>query len=538
MRNLIPQSFIFVLLAGTMLLFAQIPSAHAAARKGATNKAQTPRRNNNPVPSANPNSTAHQQLARALDLAGKGQYQAAASQLFILSRRSELAEDRPQIKYILGLMLMELKMSQVAAFQFVDVIRMNNTKYKKQAIEKLSIVADSLGDDTLLDYAISRVDVIDIPTNNKDMINYRIGEIKSKNKDFIGAANYFNRVQPGSSYYNQALFSKGLAELSQNKTDSALDSFKNLLAIRGKSGVTDTNRVAAQLAIARALYQRQTWDEAIEAYAKVPRDHFLWHQAMFEQSWAMLRGARFRSALSNFQSLHSTYYEDFYIPESLLLRAIVYLYICKYDEMEKVLTLFEKTYGPVRTQISGFLNRNSSPYEYYVEAEKAYDIKKGKEATANLRLPYLVLKNALEQGDIRRGFQYLKTLNDEKARVEANLTIRGTPLGVYALKIISSRGKNKKIAMGDMVRAHLQNMRADLSDLYEQAGLIRYEMISGKKDTLKKKITGNDLASAQIDDKINREFYIENGYQYYPFKGEYWLDEVGNYHYLGKQSCE
>ncbi len=538
MRNLISRSLIMTVLASITVLFVTEPSAQAAGKKRAQSKPMPARKNMSPAPSYNSNSAAHQQLTRALELAGKGQYQAAASQLFILSRRGELAEERPQIKYILGLMLMELKMSQVAAFQFVDVIRMNNTKYKKQAIEKLSIVADSLGDDTLLDYAISRVDVIDIPNNNKDMIHYRIGEIKSKNKDFVGASNYFNRVQPGSSYYNQALFSRGLAELSQNKPDAALDSFRNLLAIRGKSGVTDTNRVAAQLAIARSMYQKQSWDEAIEAYAKVPRDHFLWHQAMFEQSWAMLRGARFRSALSNFQSLHSAYYEDFYIPESLLLRAIVYLYICKYDEMEKVLTLFEKTYGPVRTQISGFLSRNSSPYEYYLEAEKAYDIKKGKEANANLRLPYLVLKNALEQGDIRRGFQYLKTLNDEKARIDANLTIRGTPLGVYAQKIIASRGKNKKIAMGEMVRVHLQNMRADLADLYEQAGLIRYEMISGKKDTLKKKIIGNDIASTQIDDKINREFYIENGYQYYPFKGEYWLDEVGNYHYLGKQSCE
>ena len=523
MRNLISGTLI-------LILFASAQSGEAANKKRSNAKAA--------APATSTNSAAHQQLARALDLAGKGQYQLAASQLFTLSRRSELQNDRPQIKYILGLMLMEMKMSQVAAFQFVDVIRMDNTKYKKQAIEKLSIVADSLGDDTLLDYAISRVDVSDIPASNKDMINYRIGEIKNKNKDFIGAANYFNRVQPGSSYYNQALFSKGLAELEQNKTDSAMDSFRNLLAIRGKSGVTDTNRVAAQLALARALYQKQSWDEAIEAYAKVPRDHFLWHQALFEQSWAMLRGARFRSALSNFQSLHSAYYEDFYIPESLLLRAIVYLYICKYDEMEKVLTLFEKTYGPVRTQITGFLNRNNSSYEYYVEAEKALDIKKGKEGAPNLRLPYLVLKNALEQGDVRRGFQYLKALSEEKARVEANISVRATPLGVYAQKIIASRGKNKKLAIGDMIRAHLQNMRADLADLYEQAGLIRYEMISGKKDTLKKKIVGNDLASAQIDDKINREFYIENGYQYYPFRGEYWLDEVGNYHYLGKQSCE
>ena len=60
------------------------------------------------APPVSQNTAAHQQLTRALDLAGKGQYQPAASQLFSLSRRAELKADRPQIKYILGLMLMEL----------------------------------------------------------------------------------------------------------------------------------------------------------------------------------------------------------------------------------------------------------------------------------------------------------------------------------------------------------------------------------------------------------------------------------------------
>ncbi len=477
------------------------------------------------------------QLGRALDLAKTGQYQGAASQLFSLARRTDLKSERAQIKYILGIMLMEMKLYQVAAFQFVDVIRMDNPKYKKQAIEKLSVVADILGDDTLLHYAVSRVDVNDIPASNRDMINYRIGELRLKNRDYAKAASYFSKVQMGSSYYNQALYGKGLAELEQNKTGPALEAFRILASIRGRAGVTDTNKVAAQLAIARTHYQRNNWDAAIEAYALVPRDHYLWHSALFEQSWALLRGARFRSVLSNFQSLHSAYYEDFYIPESLLLRAIVYLYICKYEEMEKVLTLFEKTYGPVRTQINNFIKTRRNPADFFAEVEKANDVKKGNEASSGFKLPYIALRSILDQGDVRRAFVYLKSLADERARIESNPSVRNSSLGVYALKIIGNRSKNKKIAIGEMVKAHLLNMRSELSDLYEQAGFIRYEMISGKKETIKKRIAGTDLA-VQIDDKMDREFYVENGYQYYPFTGEYWLDEIGNFHYLGKQSCE
>lgn len=503
----------------------------------AQQKATRPKKVSSSRPSATRENVYRNQLSNALRMAQGGQYEAAANMLFSLSRRSELADDRPQIKYILGTMLLELKMYQTAAFQFVDVIRLKHPKYTKQAIEKLSVVADNLGDDTILNYAISRVDLKDFPGNLRDMIHYRLGEIKLRNRDFGSAAELFGKVHPGSSYYFQALYSKGLAELEGNQPVLAIGTFNRMLEARRRAPVTDTNRVSAQMGLARALYQKQDWEESIEAYAQIPRDTLAWHNAVFEQSWAMLRAARFRSALSNFQTLHSAYYEDFYMPESLLLRAIVYLYICKYDEMEKVLGLFERTYGPVRSKISDFLKSSSEPTAFYAELEKA-NIMKMTDRSASLRLPYIALRYVLDQGNVKRSLHYIEKLNQERSRVESSSAFRASPLGQYSLKILANRARNTKIAVGDMVKAHLLNMRIELRDLYEQAGFIRYEMITGRKETVKKKIAGKEIEQEQIDEKVDREFYIQNGYEYYPFQGEYWLDEVGNYHFLGKQSCE
>lgn len=497
-------------------------------------RSQAPAARTSPAPSS---SGSKQQLQRALGLAQSGQYQAAANALFSLGRRADLQSERAQIKYILGLMLMEMKLNQVAAFQFVDVIRLNSPKYTKLAVEKLSVVADGLGDDTLLNYALNRLNMGDIPVANRDMIWFRIGEVKHKNRDYAGAERSFAQVQSGSSYYNQAVYNRGLALLEQNKSDDALNIFRNLLELRSRAPVTDTNRVSAQMAVARTLYQKQDWEGAIDAYSQIPRDHVQWHDALFEQSWAMLRAARFRSVLSNVQSLHSTYYEDFYIPESLLLRSIVYLYICKYDEMEKVLQLFEKTYGPVSAKVREFIRANADPMNYYQEAQRGQQSKKGKD-TAGSRLPVIVINNILEQGDVRRSFNYLKSLEDEKAKIEANYPFKSSPIGQYALKIIGNRKRNTTLAIGEMVKVHLLNMRTELKDLYEQASLIRYEMINGQKETMKKKLAGKDLSEQSVDEDVDRSFYVSNGYEYYPFRGEYWLDEIGNYHYLGKSSCE
>ncbi|MEZ0392951.1 MAG: tetratricopeptide repeat protein [Pseudobdellovibrionaceae bacterium] len=483
-------------------------------------------------------SMSQKQLSEALTLVRNAQYEQAIPKLFSLSRKPDLASERMQIKYILGVSLMESKFYQIAAFQFVDVIRNGNSKYTKQAIEKLSIVADELGDDSLLNYAITKVQLEDFPDKYKDMIYYRLGEIKLKNGQPMEAAQAFAKVGSTSRYYAQAKFNRGRAFLEAKQPNEALRAFNALLNSRSQAPVTDTNKVAAELAIARTYYQAQQWDEAIEWYRKVPRDTEFWHAALFEESWAFLRAARFRSALSNFQSLHSAYYEDFYIPESLLLRAIVYLYICKYDEMEKVLGLFEKTYGPVRTTIGDFMQSNRDPMTYYQEIEKTFLSRKDNKAPTGLRIPYNVAKFISDEGDVKRAFTYMKSLAEEKRRLDSHSVLGHGAFASYANKILANRARNTRISIGEMTKAHLTRVRTDLRDLYEQAGFIRYEMINGQKEQLKKKIAGKDISGKQIDENVNREFYIQNGYEYWPFDGEYWLDEIGNYHYLGKQSCE
>jgi DNA replication protein DnaD len=111
-------------------------------------------------------------------------------------------------------------------------------------------------------------------------------------------------------------------------------------------------------------------------------------------------------------------------------------------------------------------------------------------------------------------------------------------VGTYSLKLLNNRIRSAKDRTGDMVKAHLMNMSTELNDLSEQASFIRYEMINGRKETIKKRLVEKDINDNKETDEKGREFYAQNGYEYYPFQGEFWLDEIGNYHYLGKQSCE
>ena len=483
------------------------------------------------------NTSLKTQVDAAVSLIKSGKYLMASEQLLSLSKEPNIEIAKARIKYLLGLALMEMNLNQTAAFQFVEVIRSGDTTWTKPAIEKLLIVTDRLGDETLLNFAIQRVEISQIPPKNREMLFYRLAEIKHKaglNKEAI---EFYSKISPQSRYYYNALYNMGLAQAEDNQTELALQSFQRLLSSRSSARVTDTNKVSAQLAIARTYYQKQDWNKAIEAYSKVPRDHVLWHQALFETTWAMLRAGRFRSTLSNFQTLHSSYYEDAYLPETLLLRAIVYLYICQYDEMEKVLSLYESQYAPALKKLSSFLESTNLD-NYYQEINKTFVMKNNTDVKKQLAVPYNILKHVAEEGDVRRTYAYIKKINDEKKLVEDSSQLRNTGVGAYAARVLSTRISSAKATLGEEVKYHLAAVKNELTELSEQSGFIRYEMINGRKEILKKKIEGKTAKSLMTNNNEDRSFYVKNGYEFYPFQGEYWLDEVGNYHYLGKQSCE
>ncbi len=479
-------------------------------------------------------------LVDALTLAKAGRYAEASQRLFTLSYSPRFRDKRMQIKYILGMTLHQMKLNQVSAFQFIGVVKEGNNKYIKQSLEKLSLAANELGDDTLLNYAISRVNVDEFPRVHRDMLHFRIGEYQMRNKQYSEAARSFDRVARGHALYNSAKYQEGLAYAEAGQLDRALTTFEELIQARSGAAVTDKSRVAGLMGKARVLYQRKNWDEAIETYRQVPRDTEFWHDTVFESSWAMLRSGRFRSSLSNFHTLHSAFYEDHYMPESLLLRAIVYLYICKYDEMDKVLNLFSQIYKPVYKQINKTLESVDKPERYFVMMNDMMKKSKGDKnfEKQNLPIPYLVAQKITREADFQNVFQYIRRLIEEKKRIQS---LPGgwasTPVGQYSKKVLNTRLAKAKQKAGKIVRNHLLLIREELVDQIEQEGFARYEMINGRKETLKKKIAGKELPDQQIDEANQRDFYIQNGYEYWPFRGEYWLDELGNYHYVGTQSC-
>ncbi len=317
----------------------------------------------------------------------------------------------------------------------------------------------------------------------------------------------------GHNLYSNAKYQEALAYAESNQLDRALATFEQLIQSRSGAPITDKTKVAAQMGKARVLYQKKQWDASIEAYREIPRDSEFWHDTVFESSWAMLRSGRFRSSLSNFHTIHSAFYEDQYMPESLLLRSIVYLYICKYDEMDKVLNLFSRIYKPVYKQIDRTLDTVNQPEKYFTMMNDMMKVAKngGNPNNQSFPIPYIVAQKISREADFQAVFQYIRRLLEERKRVNS---IGGgwgsSAVGQYSKKVLATRLAKAKQKAGKIVRNHMLATKEELLDLIEQEGFARYEMLNGRKESLKKKIAGKELPAQQVDETTQRDFYIQN----------------------------
>ena len=475
------------------------------------------------------------QLRTALRRVKIKDYHSSSQSLFLLLKKKELAGQRHKIRYNLGLSLYNMGLYYPAVVQFQTLIRQKAKGYKKASLRKIAQSALALREDALLRYSIAHGALKHLPRSQRVVLHYHYGEYYLRRKIYKKAVRHFSRVPKNSRLFHKTLYNKGLAYAEMNQFQQAVREF-NKLQRRLSDQVTNNLRVAAVMGQARSYYQGRKWQTAVDVYYKVPKDSPFWHDTLLERSWALLRAGRLRSALGNFQTLHSAYYTEYYQPESLLLRAIVYLYICKYFEMAKVLDLFKKTYYPVYSQVNDLIKQKQSFISHYQSLLLSAG---GRNSFSGMNYPPSAARRIFRAADFAAEHNYIKKLKEQRDLTYGMPGVwRRSRVGLYAGALIRKKLQRAQNSAGKKVIRHLRKIRSELKDFFNQEKYLRYELLRSKRGFLKKKIVQKTVGKVSIE-YFNRSFYIQNGYEYWPFKGgEYWLDELGNYHYVGTDSCK
>ena len=459
----------------------------------------------------------------------------------LIYNASDISEPNKLIsKYYLGLALNRSQLYQTASFSLLSSSLSSDKKLSNKSFEQLVKAADALNDQSLLDYSFKKTNIDNITEIGREYFYNNLAKISLDASDPKMALSYVDKTLFINPENEEATYLKGLAYIKQNDNAAARPALEKIFhKYEFATAENSQKKDEATVALARANYNLQNWKTALDLYRKIPKDSRLYRQVLLEISWTYFRSNQFRSALSTIHSLNTPYYENFYDPESLVLRSIILLFICQPSDLEKSISFFNRYYVTAYDSLKEWNSQNYNDEKHFIAVEKVLKaLSKNKNLTKNTtELPYFIFRSILEDPEVRVKVAYLNNIKKEQIALKSKFNVPAAKnFKNYSNKILNSRIRTVALEVGSLVKNQLQKFERELSDYITQFDFINYEYLDLKKNLAAQK-TYETPQEASDGEKETRQFYIQSGFQYYPFEGEYWRDEIGNYQYLGKNQC-
>jgi hypothetical protein len=320
----------------------------------------------------------------------------------------------------------------------------------------------------------------------------------------------------------------GLAALAENDDAAATKEFIAIATLQVKRGdaAAEARRDKAYLQLARLAYSGSDDAQATDLYNRVSRDRPEWLDALFEASWSRFRTGQDELALGNLLTLHAPFFTNRFFPESFVLKALVFYENCRYADARKALEEFEKRFLPLHQGLastlaqvqtsqaaSDFLKRGATAIQTVEPGarDEVARVTQSPDISANLKAA----------GQLAQEIDSL----DHKPFRSSALVTRLSPLARTArLLLLEDAGRK--------FSARLDSERAQLRELLGQSLRISYEIAGREKDLAASPdgaastVVRHDRQQAKDDEEI------------WPFQGEYWRDELGNYRYELGRRCK
>ncbi|MBE8162705.1 MAG: tetratricopeptide repeat protein [Bdellovibrionaceae bacterium] len=456
-------------------------------------------------------------------LISSGNSKKASVKLLSLLRFKEYNKSKPRVYFLLGLAFEKLQLKRSSVWALLESIKSSKGKgrYAQTSLTRLLLTANSIEDNQSIKKALSVMSLTRFPSKYRAKLYYILAKNYFEKRNFSKAVRYFFKIKRGNALYFLSRYFLANSLVEQGKFTQALRVFKKI--VQASKPYTKMH-TAALLGQARIYYQLKRWKRALKLYYNIPRDSEFWVEALQESAWTELRLNKLNMALRHFQTIHSSYYKRNYIPESLILRAVVYLKLCRYEEVKKILSIYNQEYKGVLSNVSWLLRKKRALYSFYIKLLRKKNVESWKAKLAS-------------SGPIKKLFQQIIGLAKERKKLRRLFSSRSLAARPV-FKNIKSNLLYSKSYLRIAGELELVKMRKELINLKKQKDFIRYELLKSKQTSIKKKIAEKKLGikkEEQEEDK--RNYYIQNGYEYWPFQGEYWLDELGNYYYIGGSSC-
>ena len=351
-----------------------------------------------------------------------------------------------------------------------------------------------------------------------------VGMFHYENQQWAAAKAYLSMVPKGTEYYPRARMLEGIILTREGRPVDAIAPLAAALNAARRDDTSGNAWQVANLNLARAYYAIGNFERAIEHFERTPRSSEFWFESMYEASWAYFAMQRLSGALSHLQTVDSPFFDGIYHPEATLLRVLIFYYLCKYIDGQTMLAEFTQEHYPIADAIDNAIREAEKDPTRLFNALYAW---KTERKDAGISLPVPVRQHfATDEALVEVG-NYVAGIDRELEAVTALKT--GWERSALRRDLEQALGKRKREATARKGREAMAKLRGMLATLRSNLGnseIYKVELITAEKDLYDAAFRGqlmNKIANRKMDPNVPR------GYRYWPFQGEYWLDELGWY---------
>lgn len=276
------------------------------------------------------------------------------------------------------------------------------------------------------------------------------------------------------------------------------------------------------LNVARAYYASGDFGRAIEFYAKVPRTSDVWLEAQFERAWSHFRGQDTNGALAMLHNHQAPFFAERFDPEADLLRAYSLFLMCKFGQASQEMEAFPARWQPVIDATSDLSA---------VSPSDALGAVRNLRADAPTSLPASAIRSFRREP---RMTQALASI-DLAATELQGLKDEG-PLGELVIPMVEAQRDARIEVEGRRVLDKVQGFSSELYDMLTDIELARVDLLTLEAEMLQRAaVTG---VRETVDDVPRlKKLRKRRGFRPWPWKGEYWADEVGWYVFAARPDC-
>lgn len=459
--------------------------------------------------------------------------------LFEMLEKDACPAETSRIHYYLAKSLFDLKMYHSAQHYFFQVVRRGpKHPYFKYALPKMVQIATLTGNDKELLRIVHKIPPETYPAYAKDHLFYLMGRKQYEAEKLSEAARYFGQVSPKSDLFLKAKYFEGVIHKERSKYRSAVKSFTDVyraeVAPMDQRQLDEINSLKdlALINIARIYFELKNFDTAKQYYSQVDHGSIHWPQALFEQAYTNFYLNDLNGSLGYLLTVVSPYYmNNTFVPEATILRALAFFQFCSFQQVGLILNDFEAKHRPMYDEISLFLEKYSTP-EAQKLSDEAYDTYF--DSNKDSALTKALFARILENSDLNGLVSHMDIMDQEILAIEKQKTQWRDRVGVELVKQIESdRSRYKKYA-GSLLLQEMAAVRDMLGDLLNQSDIILFEVVEGQRKDLEHLMMNPEVQSA---DEKKIDFAVSKTIIYWPFNGEFWMDELGYHRYAENSAC-